>query len=128
MALTDIQIKKLRKTTKSKRYIDTNGLNLVISPQGKRTWYYRYYIYTSGIRKQKNYKIGEYPTITLNQARYIHKGLMKDVANGIDVFDRDKVQAKKEKIDKNSLTLRDVAETYFVMRKLLSVNFNCLFY
>ena len=118
MALTDIQIKKLRKTSKTKHFKDTNGLYLTVTPFGKKTWYYRYKIYKSGIRKDKAYKIGEYPTITLNQARYIHKGLMKDVANGIDVFDRDKVQAKKEKIDKNSLTLRDVAEKYFAMRKL----------
>jgi len=118
MALTDIQIKKLRKTTKTKRYNDTNGLNLTISPQGKRTWYYRYHIYTSGIRKEKNYKIGEYPTITLNQARFIHKGLMKDVSNGIDVFHRDKTLPKAEPMDKKFLTLRDVAEKYFEMRKL----------
>lgn len=63
--LTDAQIRKAKPGEKPIRMADSGGLTLVISPTGKKLWRYRYRF--DG--KERQLSIGEYPDISLADAR-----------------------------------------------------------
>ena len=65
MALTDNQIKSLK--PKEKRYSksDSGGLSIDVMPSGKKSWTLEYT--KNGKRTRK--KLGDYPLITLKEAR-----------------------------------------------------------
>lgn len=65
MPLTDIQIRNLRAGTKPRRIADGKGLYLLIRPNGKKFWRYRYRIDD----KENTFALGEYPAMSLAEAR-----------------------------------------------------------
>lgn len=65
MALTEMQCKKADVKVKQYRLSDTNGLSLVVDPNGKKYWSIRFTV--AGLRKSKG--LGKYPEITLKRAR-----------------------------------------------------------
>lgn len=65
MPLTDHQIKSLKPTEKRYSKSDGNGLSIDIMPTGKKSWTLE--ITQNGKRTRK--KLGDYPTITLKEAR-----------------------------------------------------------
>lgn len=97
---TDLEIRKL--VPEQKHYwvkdLASAGLFLEVSPNGSKTWQYRYSI--NG--KQERVKLGNYPALTLNQARinraayeeeYVSKGSTKiDVASQKKKRESDKIQ------------------------------------
>ncbi|MBD3667124.1 MAG: tyrosine-type recombinase/integrase [Kangiella sp.] len=65
MPLTDIQIKKLKPKDKEYKKSDGHGLFIIISPNGKKRWRKKYYF--NG--KERSFTIGDYPAISLREAR-----------------------------------------------------------
>ena len=63
--LTDTKIRKAKPAEKPIKMADGEGLTLVIAPTGKKLWRYRYRF--EG--REKQLAIGEYPEITLADAR-----------------------------------------------------------
>lgn len=63
--LTDTKIRKAKPAEKPVKMADGEGLTLVIAPTGKKLWRYRYRF--EG--REKQLAIGEYPEITLADAR-----------------------------------------------------------
>jgi integrase len=80
MGLTDLSIKKMK--PKEKRYEVTDGKGLVIrvTPAGKKTWFYRYMF--DGVPRVMAF--GEYPGVTLAEARIRHGKAMLDIQQGTD--------------------------------------------
>ena len=117
MALTELKLKNLKAEKTSKRYLDKDGLYIVITPNNKRTFYFRFKVYLDEKRVDRMYQIGEYPRMTLAQARAKHRRLATEVDSGIDVFTRDKVDIKKIKPKKKKPTLREIADKYFELRQ-----------
>ena len=65
MALTELQCKKAEAKEKQYRMSDTNGLSLIIDPNGQKYWSVRFTV--NGSRKSKG--LGKYPEIGLKTAR-----------------------------------------------------------
>ena len=68
MALTDTEIRKAKPLTKDYQIGDGKGLSLVIRKKGTKTWRYEFRI--NG--KKDKYHYGNYPEISLDNARKIH--------------------------------------------------------
>jgi hypothetical protein len=63
--LTDKTIRAISGTGKIQKFADGGGLTLVVTPAGTKTWWVRYRF--DG--KEKTLTVGQYPTVTLANAR-----------------------------------------------------------
>ncbi len=63
--LSAIQVRNAKTKEKPYKLVDGKGLNLHVAKTGTKTWRYRFKI--DG--KESTFSIGEYPTISLEQAR-----------------------------------------------------------
>ncbi len=88
--LNDTQVKYAKPKDKKYRLGDGNGLNLIITPNGKKTWVYRYRF--NG--KENSATFGQYPDVSLFEARQKHSEAKKFLKEGIDP----NVHKKQEKI------------------------------
>ncbi|WP_019867634.1 tyrosine-type recombinase/integrase [Methylovulum miyakonense] len=68
MALTDTEIKKAKALEKDYQMGDSKGLSLVVRKKGTKTWRYEFRLNA----KKDKYHYGNYPEITLENARKIH--------------------------------------------------------
>ena len=80
MALTIKEIDRAKPTDKPYKLADGGGLCLLIPPSGARLWRWRYRV--EG--KEKMMALGEYPFVSLKEARERHSEARKALANGID--------------------------------------------
>lgn len=78
--LTDTEIRKAKSTGTIKKISDGGGLYLHITPQGGKLWRLAYRF----AGKQKTLAFGEYPSITLANARTKREDAKKLLANGVD--------------------------------------------
>jgi len=80
MALTELQIRQLK--TKEKRYMvrDDGGLYLEVMASGNKHWRFRYHDGEKAVKLS----LGEYPHISLREAREKRDELKKGRAHGID--------------------------------------------
>ena len=65
MALTDTAVRQAKATGKAYTLGDREGLSLAVSPQGGKSWHFRYY--WGGT--QKRMSLGTYPEVPLREAR-----------------------------------------------------------
>jgi hypothetical protein len=80
MGLTVKEIDSAKPSGKPYKLADSGGLCLLIAPSGAKLWRWRYRF--DG--KEKMMALGEYPLVTLNQARELHFAARKTLAAGID--------------------------------------------
>jgi hypothetical protein len=73
----------LDEITKPRRYLDGDGLYLVVKPSGAKSWLYRYMV--DGRRRDMG--LGSYPTVSLAEARERHDWAKAYAKNGIDPMD-----------------------------------------
>ncbi len=80
MKLTDLFLRNVKKTGKAQKHFDGGGLYLHVSSEGSTLWRmaYRY------AGKQKILSFGEYPRVTLKEAREKREEAKKLLDNGID--------------------------------------------
>ncbi len=78
--LTYIQINAAKPRTKPWSLSDSQGLYLVIQPNGSKLWRFKYRF----LDKQKNLHLGGWPTISLADARVRRDEAKKKIAEGID--------------------------------------------
>lgn len=70
MALTDVKIRQTKPSDKPIKLTDSNGLYLEVKPTGSKLWRYRYRLPDgSGKLKENVFAIGEYPALSLSDAR-----------------------------------------------------------
>ena len=74
MALSDLAIRQTKATNKTFTLADFDGLCLHVSPQGGKSWHFRYY----WAGKQKRMSFGTYPEVGLREARHL-----RDEARGL---------------------------------------------
>jgi integrase len=114
MALTDTAIKKLTTTGKRFRKADSDGLYLDVRPSGKKTFMYR--IRLNG--KDTFMSLGDYPLISLKQARQLRDENILLVQQGINPLDHKKQQQAEHQalaaVDKiqNELTFAKLFEEF----------------
>ncbi len=90
MGLTTKEIENAKPGSKPHKLTDGGGLCLLISPTGARLWRFRYRF--SGTEKMM--ALGEYPLVTLKEARERHFAARQKLAAGIDPMMERKAEAE----------------------------------
>jgi integrase len=80
MALTDTAVRQAKATGKAYTLGDRDGLSLAVSPQGGKSWHFRYYW---GDR-QKRMSLGTYPEVSLREARQARDEARALLAKGVN--------------------------------------------
>lgn len=112
MALTDVKIKaaKVKKGQVKMRFTDERGLSLVVHKNGSKKWEYRY----SFLEKRYELMLGEYPLVSLQDARKKRDKFKLQILDGINP--KEELQQKRkeqEQVDeKNKLTFKYVATAW----------------
>lgn len=78
--LADIKIRNIKPTDKPQKLSDGGGLFLLVTPQGGKFWRLAYRL----AGKQKTLSIGEYPYVSIAEARSKRDEAKKQLVNGID--------------------------------------------
>lgn len=115
-SLNDTKIRSVKPTGKKEGdwLADGDGLYLVVFPTGSKVWKYRY---QKPITKARStYSIGEYPAISLNEARQFRENCRALLAQGIDPQEDKKAKAEKKLTELNT-TFEVVAWQWFEYRK-----------
>ena len=99
--------------TSDYRLTDGSGLTIIIRKNGNKHWQFRYHVYEFGKRKERIYSLGEYPAVSIEQARAEHKKLKDELSNGIDI----QILKNEKKLSNN-----DKAPTFLYLTK------DCLLY
>ncbi len=104
MQLTDTHIKAVKPLAKAKKYSDGGGLFLFVPPSGSKFWRMSYRF----DKKQKLLSFGEYPTVSLKDARARREEAKKLLAQGIDPSEHKKA-AQAERMAEVQNSFRNVA-------------------
>lgn len=86
MALNDIKIKNLKPESKAYKIFDGNGLYLYVTPTGSKKWRIKYRFE----RKENIYSVGEYPQVSLREARAKVLEIKDMLAQGINPAEENK--------------------------------------
>lgn len=109
--LNDKSIQAEKPSEKPRKLADGDGLTLVIQPNGKKLWWFRYRY----AGKPKTLSIGEYPAITLKDAREHAAQARKLLANGADPHEEKKraktllIESAAEPVD----TVEQISREWF---------------
>ncbi len=98
MPLTDLQIKRLRSTTKDQWLSDEKGLRLLIKANGAHYWRYKYRF----AGKQKTLALGVYPEISLKEARVQRDEARRLLLKNIDPGELRKQQKRQGVMNENN--------------------------
>ncbi|OOF39427.1 preprotein translocase [Rodentibacter rarus] len=80
--LTNTEVERARPKEKEYNLVDGQGLSLRVKSTGAKTWIFNYYHPTT--KKRTNFTIGNYPEITIAQARQQREEWRVLLAQGID--------------------------------------------
>ena len=112
MPLTDVKIRQAKATDKVLKLTDGNGLYLEVKPNGSKLWRYRYKI--DG--KENLFAIGDYPTVTLMDARKAREEARELVKQGQHPSHVRKAATARQ-IGENANTFKAVAEEWIAKKK-----------
>jgi len=116
MSLTDRAVRSAKPSEKPQKLFDTRGLYLLVSPNGSKHWRVKYQY----AKKEKLLSLGEYPLVSLAEARKGRDQLRKHLAEG-----RDPAAIRKAGgvagTDETAPTFQAVATEWFEQRKALWV-------
>lgn len=80
MALSDLVVKQAKTTGKAYTLPDIDGLSLAVTPAGGKSWHFRYY----WLGKQQRMSLGNYPEVSLREARTLRDEARALVAKDIN--------------------------------------------
>lgn len=105
MSLSDLAIRQAKEGPKLRKLSDGGGLQLWIKPSGSKLWCLAYRG-TDG--KQKKYSIGQYPTVTLQEARNKRAEAKRLLLAGLDPV----THIRTEKANKAIAEANNAANTF----------------
>lgn len=107
--LTNTEVERAKPQNKEYNLMDGQGLFLRVKPTGAKAWLFNYYHPTT--KKRTNITIGNYPEISIAQARQWREEYRALIAQGIDPkTHKEKVQREQELAEAN--TFLAVAEKW----------------
>lgn len=109
MALTDIEVKKVKASGKPVKLADGGGLFLLVQPNGAKYWRLAYRF----TGKQKTLALGVYPDVSLADARTRREEARKLLANGADPGAVKQAQ-KTAKVEQSANSFEVIAREWFV--------------
>jgi len=112
MPLTDIAIKKAKPKKKPYKLSDFGGLYILIKPNGSKLWRWKYRI----DKKENVYSIGEYPTVSLLDAREERDNARVLVKQGINPA-HDRQSQKVAQVESNANSFIAVSKGWIDQRK-----------
>jgi integrase len=80
MALTDLQLRKMRPQDKIIKFADERGMYIELHPNGSMYWRLKYRF----LGKEKRLALGVYPEVSLAEARDKRDAARKQLAEGVD--------------------------------------------
>ena len=80
MPVTDLKIRKAKQGDKPYRISDGLGLSLLVRPSGTKSWQFRYQF----MGREKILSIGQYPIVSLAEARTKRDDAKRLLADGQD--------------------------------------------
>ena len=90
MELSDVAVRTSKPGEKPFKIYDREGLFLLVTPTGSKLWRWRYHLHG----KEKLMALGEYPVVSLAEARERHFAARKKLALGIDPMSERKAEAE----------------------------------
>jgi integrase len=111
--LTEARIKRALPKGKQYRLSDGGGLSLMIQPQGNKCWYFRF---KDSLGKTRSQSLGQFPELSLKEARQKRDELALKLASGVDVFGEKQKEIQHKK--NAGLTFREVGEEFFNVWKV----------
>lgn len=112
MALSDLTVRQAKPADKNYSLPDTDGLGLVVAPTGGKSWHLRYY----WLGKQKRISLGNYPEISLREARTLRDEARALLARGINPHTDRKQKRHAVKLAAN-FTFRAVFDAWVEHRR-----------
>ena len=103
--LSDKQIKEAKPKAKDYKLTDGDGLGLIVSKSGRKRWVFAFISPDTG--KLNNTGLGNYPVLSLAEAREKRTELKKLVMRGIDPI-TEKKRAKAQRISEHNLSFEKV--------------------
>jgi len=110
-SLTDTEVRKAKPGEKDYKLLDGYGLFLLVTPTGGKLWRLDYRFQD----KRKTMALGQYPAVTLADARQRRDDAKKLLANGTDPADVKKLQKATE--DQQATTFKTVALEWHEAKK-----------
>ena len=92
--LTDLKIKNLKIKDKNYEASDGNNLSILIKKNGSKIWRFRYL--RPDTKKPNQLSLGEYPYISLAEAREIRDEFKTLISNGIDPVNINELQEEQK--------------------------------
>jgi integrase len=112
MPLTDVKIRQAKSSDKLIKLTDGNGLYLEVKPNGSKLWRYRYRI----AGKENLFAVGEYPAISLQDARKARDDARELVKQGIHPSHA-RQSTLADQLGKNASTFEAVAREWLDRKK-----------
>jgi len=107
MALTDAKVRALKPREASYKQSDGEGLHVLVPPSGSKLWRLAYRF----LGRQKTLVLGQYPAVTLLEARRGRDDAKRLLAQGIDSSHARKTEKRERKMAASS-TFKAVAELH----------------
>ncbi len=111
--LTDTKLRNAKPTEKPYILQDGNGLYLEVRPSGAKFWRYRYWLTPE---KDGRYTIGEYPAVSLSEARRERERVRELVKQGYNPT-QEKTTEKLRQTHERATTFEAVANEWLDRRK-----------
>lgn len=107
MAISDTKLRSAKPADKPYKITDSGGLYLVVSPSGAKLWRWKYRV----LGREKTLSLGQYPEISLKDARSKREEASEQLANQQDPGAEKKKAAVAQAVQANN-TFKLVAEEY----------------
>ena len=115
--LTNTEVDRARPREKEYSLVDGNGLKLRITPSGGKTWLFNYY--RPSDQKRTQIAFGQYPAVSLAQARQQRELARGLLAQGTDPkVERERLaRAAQQAQEERTNTLEKVATEWLVVKR-----------
>lgn len=112
MALTDAKIRAAKPTGSTFKLMDGFGLYLEVSPTGRRSWRFRYWMDNI----ESRLTLGQYPLMSLQEARKERDRLREMIGKGVSPNQERKLERLTRKLDQSN-TLHVLADEWLAMKQ-----------
>tara|TARA_R110002074_G_scaffold33348_5_gene92863 strand:+ start:162 stop:1349 length:1188 start_codon:yes stop_codon:yes gene_type:complete len=107
MPLSDIKVRNLKSTDKAYKVSDFEGLFVLVKVSGSKSWRFKYRI--DG--KEKLLVIGDYPAVSLSQARQARDAAKAQLAEGLDPNET-KQEDKRIRLEAKGQTFEKIGSAF----------------
>jgi len=112
--LNNTEVKQAKSKDKDYTLLDGEGLQLRVKINGTKSWLFNYYHPIT--KKRKNLSLGQYPALTLAEARKLRSNSKELLTNNIDPKEYRDDQLSDKKL-KMGFTLESIALDWFEIKK-----------